>query len=519
MNVVYTSLLEQFSKAKTYPIPVDMQQVFAPASRCLLEWEDYWVEIPEADTLRVGTMWYTPKLGHYFNVCFENQLGLTEIQPYARGYALCPPLHVEVISPKFATTALHLNFYQGLLEDLFIRATRLPFTIQAETQRGVTESLRPPTPLFMLHFLCQYAMQLRDALALIQFAPHRNLIEFAERVPLAMAVEADADVLLSIVAATEEWQPTEQRLPLVSRLQGHAPAHVWQRRSEETCNTPENRFVLHFLRQLLVAAESLPRQLWWKNVPPKRQRLVLESISLVRQTIEHPMFDEVEAMHILPLTSQVLLRRDGYREMLELWQQFQRARRPLFGALAHAIEVRDVATLYEIWAFFALIEEIAVIVKESPTVAITISTEQGVEYGAKAHFGRAGALVYNRGFSYPTSYSVPLRPDFTWMRDGKPEVVLDAKFRLEHLPGADEEDIEVTTTPGATAKRADLYKMHTYRDALGVRSAIAVYPGDQTVFYGYQRRHITNMMLPEIFLENLPGIGALPMRPSDSGGR
>ena len=85
-------------------------------------------------------------------------------------------------------------------------------------------------------------------------------------------------------------------------------------------------------------------------------------------------------------------------------------------------------------------------------------------------------MVYNQ---YQPSYSVPLRPDFTWKRNGQAEVVFDAKFRLERLDIAGEDD----GSPETTAKRADLYKMHTYRDALGVRAAVAVYPGNETVLY------------------------------------
>jgi hypothetical protein len=42
-------------------------------------------------------------------------------------------------------------------------------------------------------------------------------------------------------------------------------------------------------------------------------------------------------LHHLPLTSRVLLRRDGYREMLDLWRRFHQARRPLFAPLQHAL--------------------------------------------------------------------------------------------------------------------------------------------------------------------------------------
>jgi predicted component of viral defense system (DUF524 family) len=94
------------------------------------------------------------------------------------------------------------------------------------------------------------------------------------------------------------------------------------------------------------------------------------------------------------------------------------------------------------------------------------------------------------------------------MCDGAPEVVFDAKFRLEPLGKVLEED-----TPLATAKRSDLYKMHTYRDALGVRAAVALYPGTETLFYSATHFVKSPASLADIINGNVSGIGALPFKP------
>jgi predicted component of viral defense system (DUF524 family) len=498
----------------SYPIPSDLRSAFSPATHCLYEWTEYWLEYHGADRLRLVDTWLAPKVKGWFCVRFENQLGLATLQPYAGTQPSGPPLYVEVISSKFPKLDQHLSFYRGLLNDLFDRAARLPFTFSSPTGRSVTEALRPPTPLFTLHFLCQYAPTLRNALAIVQAAPHRQLRDDPALVPLAEATEADADVLLSILRAPQEWVSAGGFL-LAKRLKGYAPARVWQRRPEETTDTPENRFVLAFLRQVLTAAEMLPAQQWWSNVPIERQTIVRETAGLLRQAIVHPLFADVGPLHHLPLTSQVLLRRDGYRELLVLWQRFHQARRPLFAPLQRAIDVRDIAKLYEMWAFWALVEEIAVQVQESPSIDLRLSDESGLEWQAEARFGAAGTLVYNRQYQPPYSYSVPLRPDFTWVRQGQPEVVLDAKFRLERLAPEDTTD----DSPEATARRADLYKMHTYRDALGVRAAISIYPGDISIFYDRTGEQYTNLTLRDLLLGDCSGIGAIAMSPHESSGR
>ena len=494
-------------------IPAEISENFLPAKHYVFEWRNYWLECPGADHLRIGSRRVESIASELpiFRLCFENQLGLAEIQPFFRSQPLAPPFYVEVISPKFPTLSDHLRFYHGLLDDLFARAARLPFTISSDTSRSVTEALRPPTPLFTLHFLCQYTSMLRYALTVILAAPHRQLHDNPDLVPLGEVTEANADVLLDILHAPERWVRATG-FPLAERLKGHAPTHVWQRRPEETTDTLENRFVLAFLRQVLIAAEMLPHQRWWKNVPRERQAVILEAIGLLRQAMGHPIFADLGPLHHLPLASQVLLRRDGYREMLDLWYRFHQARRPLFAPLQHAIDVRDVATLYEFWVYFALVEEIGEALDEKPVINLRLSDEHGLKWKSDARFGKWSTLVYNRGYGYPNSYSVALRPDYTWLRNNRAEVVFDAKFRLERLDVTGEDDGSLEST----AKRADLYKMHTYRDALKARAAIAVFPGDETkkVFYAVNGVQRTDWSLRDLLLGDWAGIGALPRKPN-----
>ncbi len=486
-------------------IPDSYLTAFAPATHYLREWDEYLIEAPAADRISVGSTDAECLTDGLFRLCFKNQLGLATIRAFSAGRPCYEPLTVEVISPKFPTLTAHLDFYRSLLDDLFVRAARLPFTFSSDTDRSVIEALHPPTPLFTLHFLCQHGPALRSALAVILAAPHRQLRDDPDLVSLHEATEADADVLLDILHAPERWV-SAAGFPLAERLGGHAPTHVWQRRPEETADTPENRFVLAFLRQMLIAAEMLPRQRWWGNVPRERQAIILETVGLLRQAMSHPLFADLGSLHHLPLTSQVLLRRDGYRDMLDLWRLFHQARRPLFAPLQHAMDVRDVATLYEFWVFFALTEEIAVQLMESPVIDLRFSDERGLEWRAEARFGRAGTLVYNE---YQPSYSVPLRPDFTWKQNGRAEVVFDAKFRLERLDINGEDD----GLPLTTAKRGDLYKMHTYRDALGVRAAVAVYPGESNVFYPLDSSSNKVVRLDDLVLFTVAGVGFVMMHP------
>ena len=82
--------------------------------------------------------------------------------------------------------------------------------------------------------------------------------------------------------------------------------------------------------------------------------------------------------------------------------------------------------------------------------------------------------TYSRALK--SAYSTPLRPDVTLTVDGI-RYAFDAKYRLDRLALDDDDDDSV----GYTYKRADLYKMHTYRDAIrDLRAAFVVFPASSS---------------------------------------
>lgn len=488
-------------------VPAEAGELLAPAEVALYEWTEYFARVEGAARLRVGERWVEPIEDGLFRIAFENELGLTRIQAFGEGRALGAGLNVEVISPKFPTLAAHVGFLRSLLDGLFARATRLPFAISAATARPVGEEPTPPTPLFTLHFLLQFREELRTAWNVIQARPYRRLADHPDLVPLGAVSDVDSDVLLSIVQAPERWVRA-RGFPLAERLCGYAPATVWQRLPEESLDTPENRFVLAFLRALLAAADRLPAERWWGQVSAERRAVVDEARTLLRLAVTQPLFADVGEMQRIPTTSRVLLRREGYRQMLELWRLFNSAQRPLFAPLQRAVELRSVDKLYEFWAFFALVEEIGVALGVAPVIEMSVSDEEGLEPATVARFGEVGALEYNRKVK---GYSVWLRPDYLWKRGNKREVAFDAKFRLDRSPLADDSE----ELPEARARVEDLYKMHAYRDALGLRAAAVVYPGEVEWVYFLDGMHDGELRLRNILVGRLSGVGTIALRPEN----
>ncbi|MGC4107717.1 MAG: DUF2357 domain-containing protein [Thermomicrobiales bacterium] len=481
--------------------------------RFLHEWATYRVTAPDADELAVGSARIPPLIaGHdVFEVRFENQLGFSRIQPMRAGHPLGQGMTVEVIAEKFATPLESLVFTDGLLLDLFARQTPMPFQIAAPTGRLVREARRPPNLLFAYHFFRRHGQEVMRAVQAIAHRPLRRLQEVHEDVRLVEASDIDVDAMLSVLRGATHNDLSEPRI--AHRLR---PDRVRQRRAVETLDVPENRFAIDVARRLLDRADAIPDTSWYGRIP-ETDRIQLDALrGGLRSFAQDRQFVDVGPLLRIPGESRVLQRRDGYRELTRLWFAFQRARQPLFDRLEHAIDIRDIATLYEYWVFFELADRIGAALDCPGTMDAAGDGIDGLRHRFACRFGTMGTLVYNwweRGYS-----GVGLRPDYLWTPAEGPRVALDAKFRMVASSSvSDPEDGELPSGISYDPKDDDLVKMHAYRDALGMRAAVVLYPGTSATFRPVSGAMASTTVAAVVLDEGLSGVGEIGMRPLTTG--
>jgi hypothetical protein len=259
------------------------------------------------------------------------------------------------------------------------------------------------------------------------------------------------------------------------------------------------------------------------------------------------MFREVGRLRSFPSGNQVLQKRAGYRELLRAFVLTEVGARlaldweidDVFGA-----SQRNVATLYEYWAFLQLARSVGRVCGADITVSalklsrdeMSLAFQRGAASGLRWTTTARGRtmqveLYFNREFL------VSALPDASWSRAMRPDCSVrvrpddsmgevsaddltiwlhfDAKYRVEFADeqfsqaspadaewAAEAEEVERLTR----SKREDILKMHAYRDAIR-RSAGAyvLYPGDE------QREPFTE------YHEVLPGLGAFVLRPCSDG--
>jgi predicted component of viral defense system (DUF524 family) len=318
------------------------------------------------------------------------------------------------------------------------------------------------------------------------------------------------------------------------------PERITSVRKTDSVDTPENRFIKHALETFLKFCSDI------NKAAPKDSKLDSESTMLIRvleSQLHHSVFKDIARPTTLKLNSPILQRKEGYREVLRTWLMFELAAKLIWqgGEDVYGAGKKDIATLYEYWLFFKLLDlfqelfeidpkDISELIKPSKD-GLNLQIKQGKFTALKGVFETDTRKLniqfnYNRSFSgkkkYPDSgsWTTTLRPDYTlsfWpfgiseREAEKQELIVhvhfDAKYKIANLTDFIEQNVkdldeEKTENRKGIYKNADLIKMHAYKDAIRrTGGAYVLYPGDKSL----NRKG---------FHEIIPGLGAFPVKPS-----
>ena len=345
--------------------------------------------------------------------------------------------------------------------------------------------------------------------------------------------------------ASSSLSPSGARL--AARLGDRLPEVVSERRIRPTTDTPENRFVKAFIGQARAIIGRM-RSAVGARRPDAFRRNLLRDCDRMEASLtpiaRHSMWEEVGRMVRIPFSSTVLQRRRGYRRVLRHFSRIRLAPTiPLDrNDMRDLLELKNVALLYELWTFFRLVHEISAVLGRPPVRSGQPAGDDfGTDFAAGGTFewDPGVRLVYNRRFSRSRrgqghSYSVPLIPDIALQVTGGPNAglhLLDAKFRVRALADvglaandkdADDKDAaaEKAKERVGSFKRADIYKMHAYRDAIpAARSVWILYPGNEFRFFGVPGRDGPSVHRTVFFSGSAAGRAGRGRRDSACSGR
>ncbi len=333
------------------------------------------------------------------------------------------------------------------------------------------------------------------------------------------------------------------------------PTKIDSARKSESVDTAENRFIKHALEEFLFFCENCELKFEKYSTAKSESGLLATKISTL---LNQSFFKQISRPTSLKLNSPVLQRKSGYREVLNSWLKFDLAAKLIWkgGDNVYDAGKKDIATLYEYWLFFALLDLLNEVFEIEPkSIAeliqydkgqLSLNLKQGTAIAMKGIYKSPSRNLniqfsYNRSFgggkTFPNSgsYTTTLRPDYTlsiWpeeIREAKDaertelitHIHFDAKYKVKNFYEmisksrdeqlTEEENIELIKEEAeevkkGTFKNQDLLKMHAYKDAIRrTGGAYVLYPGEgkNDPFRGFH--------------ELIPGLGAFVIKPNKDG--
>ncbi len=461
---------------------------------------------------------------------------------------------VELVTGKFDT-----DQFDAMLRELTESATTLPFSANEAAAGRYSVSTAPHDDIlyhafvYLRYILSDRApeeVRLLPALEMIVREPHRLWHSHRRDVPIEAMTRVDAHTPLDLLTrpgtavAAPSLSPAGARL--AERLEWRLPEVVSERKIRPTTDTPENRFVKAFIGQartiigrMRSAVSSRRSDAFRRNLLRDCNRMEASLLPIAR----HSMWEEVGRMVRIPFSSTVLQRRRGYRRVLRHFSRIRLA--PMIpldkDGMRDVLELKNIALLYELWTFFRLAREISAVLDSKPVRSGRLASDlfqTDFVAGGTFEWDPGVRLVYNQRFSRSRkgqresySYSVPLIPDIALRVADGPNAGLhlfDAKFRVQALTdvglaadGKDADDEKAQERAG-TFKRADIYKMHAYRDAIpDARSVWILYPGGEFRFFGVADGGDLSgrgaASSPDELPGEVEGVGAIPVGPGVGG--
>lgn len=368
---------------------------------------------------------------------------------------------------------------------------------------------------------------LQSALEAIIRNPHAKLISEDYKVNLSNLKNPNIQLIASKAALLEYRQGG----PLSKQFSGYTPKELIETYKSETYDTPENRYIKNFLEDILWDCQRITKSIEKRINSDKDNAIKWETtlneinkwIGMIYEWLSQSFWKDIGIMEYLPSNSQVLQKREGYRNILMLDLKYQLAIKLQWNAELLFDEVygdiKPIYDLYEIWCFFKLREVLVKlfgIEKENDLLCIdsgklSVNLKKGVtsKLGFNGEYNNKKVLIdlyYNRLFkgkenSKTGSYSIDFKPDYSLYikipgEDVNVFVHFDAKYSFEANSFNNEEYSLLS------AKRIHLEKMHAYKDAIrDSMGSYILYPGNKLGRFSENEDNI------------LPGIGAYPLRP------
>ena len=354
---------------------------------------------------------------------------------------------------------------------------------------------------------------------------HSQLKNHTETVPISFASNVNQNTLKNIVTKPNKLFKSDSDLEIAKKLNGYLPYEIDQIKHEDVIDIPENRFLKYFLELIQNLVEKLSAN--------SKEGYIKDKLSYFRDEIEYYLsakfFNHISTMDYVPFNSQILQKKEGYREIFHYFLMLEFSFRLSWDEVNDQFKgfEKKLSELYEYWCYFKILkvlndlsinkisfEDVFTINKDNWSIGIKKGVKSVKHFKLNLHGHDIKIdLFYNLRFSDKSqyrSYSLAFKPDYTLLVtiDGETHYIhFDAKYRSEleisnfysKITNSTELDEEIDKRDAEEEKDyifkdGDIYKMHTYKDSiLKTEGSYVLYPGNIT-----QRFYESDLVIPSV---------------------
>ena len=330
-----------------------------------------------------------------------------------------------------------------------------------------------------------------------------------EEVPTSFAENINPNDLIDVFSNSENLHKTENKDSIwYNRTKSYVPLRIKETKYVDNIDVPENRFYKDFL----IFVENLISDLI--EISPKGY--VKDKLKQYKEEMSYYLsqryFKDISRMDYAPLNSQVLQKKEGYRDILEYYLMFEFGFKMVWNEIFDEFKgyEKKLFDLYEFWCYFELLDVLDELSENSFKFDDIFQHEKDNKFNIKLKHNLSNSfhilmddtdikvsLSYNRTFNRYSkefkSYSIALRPDYTLIFDIDDEsyvVHFDAKYKIDF---------------NESFKKEDINKMHTYKDAIdNTIGAYVLFPGNDNKEVIFSEKN-----------SNIKSVGAFPLNPGE----
>lgn len=412
---------------------------------------------------------------------------------------------IEVRSKKID----YFSQYSAMIADLSQQSLSLIFEVNSPLYQEFEIDYRQKETYYEDFMFLEYLFREENLPSIFEYLSknlHSQLKNHLETVPLSFASNVNQNTLKNIISKPNKLFKSESSLHIAEKLNGYLPYEIEQIKHEDVLDIPENRFFKYFL--------ELIRDLVEKLLESSEEGYINDKLLHFRDEIGYflsaKFFNHISAMEYVPFNSQILHKKEGYREIFQYFLMLEFSFRLSWKEVNDQFKgfEKKLSELYEYWCYFKLLkvlndlsihkinfEDIFTINWDNWSIGIKkgVNSRKKFElmlYGYEIEIEMFYNLRFSDGSKY-RSYSLAFKPDYTLLVTigGITNYIhFDAKYRseLDIIDTSKNLDDEIDERDSIEEnerifKDGDIYKMHTYKDSiLTTEGAYVLYPGNKT---------------------------------------